>query len=270
MKNFGLSVFLAAFCVSQGVSAETSPPPYPKFTFKRVKPPAPGASKRITVQIVPNTPAAPAAPIAPDAPPSASAVYDWYWKAVSPDLDKAAAGRLEGAVNALSRGPGGARVPTPRLQPLQEIAAAHGLDILKETVGTQVSPAFVLAVIGVESGGRSDALSPKGAAGLMQLMPATAERFGVSDRSDPVQNLKGGIAYLDWLMTEFDRDPVLVLAAYNAGENAVKSNKGVPNYAETRDYVPKVLAAWTVARGLCLTPPQLVSDGCVFRAVSSH
>ncbi|MDH5452014.1 MAG: lytic transglycosylase domain-containing protein, partial [Paracoccaceae bacterium] len=93
---------------------------------------------------------------------------------------------------------------------------------------------------------------------------ATAERFGVEDSVDAGQNIKGGVAYLDWLMKEFNRDPVMVLAAYNAGENAVKSNGGVPPYAETRAYVPKVLAAWAVARGLCITPPELTTDGCVF------
>jgi soluble lytic murein transglycosylase-like protein len=98
----------------------------------------------------------------------------------------------------------------------------------------------------------------------MQLIPATAERFGVKDSKDPVENIKGGVAYLDWLMDKFDNDPVLVLAAYNAGENAVLRYSGVPPFAETRAYVPKVIAAWTVARGLCLTPPQLISDGCVF------
>ena len=66
------------------------------------------------------------------------------------------------------------------------------------------------------------------------------------------------------LMERFEGDPILALAGYNAGENSVTKHDGVPPYAETRDYVPKVLAAWTVARGLCLTPPQLVSDGCVF------
>jgi len=65
-------------------------------------------------------------------------------------------------------------------------------------------------------------------------------------------------------MEHFDNDPILALAGYNAGEGAVRQNAGVPPYAETRDYVPKVLAAWTVARGLCKTPPELVSDGCVF------
>ena len=98
----------------------------------------------------------------------------------------------------------------------------------------------------------------------MQLIPATAARFSVADPTVPADNIRGGVAYLDWLMKKFNGDPVLVLAAYNAGENAVISNRGVPPFAETRDYVPRVLAAWTVARGLCLTPPELLSDGCVF------
>ena len=67
------------------------------------------------------------------------------------------------------------------------------------------------------------------------------------------------------LLEKFDGDPILALAGYNAGENAVTKNGGVPPYAETRAYVPKVLAAWRVARGLCLTRPELISDGCVFR-----
>ena len=98
-----------------------------------------------------------------------------------------------------------------------------------------------------------------------RLIPATAERFGVTDSTDPVQNIKGGVAYLDWLLKEFDNDPLMVLAAYNAGEGAVKANDGVPPYAETRDYVPKVLAAWQVAQGLCVSQPMLVTDPCVFR-----
>ena len=98
----------------------------------------------------------------------------------------------------------------------------------------------------------------------MQLMPATARRFGVSDSMNARQNIRGGVAYLDWLLAEFNRDPILALAGYNAGEGAVGAYQGVPPYAETRAYVPKVLAAWNVARSLCLTPPDLVSDGCVF------
>ena len=157
-------------------------------------------------------------------------------------------------------------VGAPRMQLLQEMSQQYGKDILRATLDTKVSPALVLAVIGIESAGRTDAVSSAGAVGLMQLIPATAERFGVTDATDPVQNIKGGVAYLDWLLNEFDNDPVLALAAYNAGENAVVANQGVPPYAETRDYVPKVLAAWQVAQGLCISPPMLVTDPCVFRS----
>jgi soluble lytic murein transglycosylase-like protein len=69
-------------------------------------------------------------------------------------------------------------------------------------------------------------------------------------------------------MQEFDNDPILVLAGYNAGEGSVRNYDGVPPYAETRDYVPKVLAAFQVARGLCTTPPELISDGCVFNSMN--
>ncbi len=250
------------------------------FTFRRVTPPEPGATRRITVQIDPEEQAAllavrPAVPPEPErpgpAPPGAGmagspGALAWYWELISPALADGSAGRLEAAVARLTAGPGGAVVPTPRLQTLQAIANDHGTEILKATIGTRVSPALVLAVIGIESGGRAAAVSPKGATGLMQLMPATAERFGVTDITDPAQNIRGGVAYLDFLMREFGGDPLLVLAGYNAGEGAVRSSGGVPPYAETRDYVPKVLAAWTVARGLCVTPPELLSDGCVFNA----
>ncbi|MCB2127967.1 MAG: lytic transglycosylase domain-containing protein [Rhodobacteraceae bacterium] len=253
---------------------------YPVFTFKRISASSPAAGKRITVQIDPAEqarrlaaptlpppenpiPRGGAAPGVAPAAPAAPGKYDWFWTAVSPALGDGA-GRFPQALEALTRGPNGQNVAAPRLQALKDIADAHGASILAATVGTRVSPALVLAVIGIESAGRKDAVSSAGAVGLMQLIPATADRFGVADRVDPVQNIKGGVAYLDWLMGEFNRDPLMVLAAYNAGENAVKNNGGVPPYSETRDYVPKVLAAWAVARGLCLTPPDLVTDGCVF------
>ena len=135
---------------------------------------------------------------------------------------------------------------------------------MRATIDTRVSPALALAVIAVESAGRGDAVSGAGAQGLMQLMPATAARFGVDNSLVTADNIRGGVAYLDWLMGHFDNDPILVLAAYNSGEGSVRDNFGVPPFAETRAYVPKVLAAWTVARGLCQTPPELVTDGCVF------
>lgn len=253
------------------------PAPFPEFTFKRMKVPTSGSSKRITVQIDPTkqriisvTPKAEPEPdVNPDAPVAPKGPLDWYWTQVSPKLLDANPGRLEQVVNALSNGPKGARVSAPRLQHMQNIAATHGADILIATIGTKVSPALVLAVIGIESAGKVNAESSAGAHGLMQLMPATAERFGVKDRSDPADNIKGGVAYLDWLMGEFDNDPIMVLASYNAGEGAVRRHEGVPPYAETRAYVPKVLAAWAVAKGLCVTQPQLMSDGCVFANMGS-
>ncbi|MGQ0566163.1 MAG: lytic transglycosylase domain-containing protein [Gemmobacter sp.] len=257
------------------------------FTFRRIKV---GEAKgpRITVQIdpaeqarrlaalpkaEPYTKPADEAPVAEPAPagptaPVANSAYGWFWDTVSPARG-AVQGRFPQALAMLSQGPGGARVGAPRMQHLQNVVDSYGTQILKATIGTDVSPALVLAVIGIESAGRADAVSSAGAEGLMQLIPATAERFGVTDAKDPAQNIKGGVAYLDWLMDEFDSDPLMVLAAYNAGEGAVKANAGVPPYAETRDYVPKVLAAWQVAQGLCLSPPELVSDPCVFRVLSA-
>jgi len=244
------------------------------FSFKRVKVPSrTTASPRITVQIDPNAPSGPAAPAAAGTPVVNSAVaaavpkitgLEWFWLAVSPKLDDSGPGRLELALREIANAPDGKAVPTPRLQTLQGIANTHGLDILRATVGTKVSPALVLALISIESAGQVEAESHAGAVGLMQLMPATAERFGVTDRVNPSENIKAGVAYLAWLMDHFDNDPILVLAGYNAGEGAVGKNNGVPPYAETRAYVPKVLAAWTIAKGLCQTPPQLITDGCVF------
>ncbi len=200
--------------------------------------------------------------------PQPEAAFSWFWETVPPGIDDVS-GRFPLALATLTQGPGGKAVPTPRMQHMQELADEFGTELLKATVGTEVSPALALAVMATESAGRADAVSHAGAQGLMQLIPATAERFGVTDAMDPVQNIKGGVAYLDWLMRHFDRDPIMVIAAYNAGEGAVKANRGVPPYAETRDYVPKVLAAWTVAQGLCMTPPEVVSDPCVFRIISA-
>ncbi len=244
----------------------------PDFTFKRVTVPSSSSSGRITVQIDPSvgateTVTASAGAIAQPAPsgttPSAPLPMPWFWEAISPDLAAKGPGRLDQALAALRSGD--ERINAPRLRTMQGIAAAHGTEILKQTVGKNVSPALVVALISIESGGKVDAVSGAGAQGLMQLMPATAERFGVTDRSNPAENIAGGVAYLSWLLNHFDNDPILALAGYNAGEGAVRENNGVPPYAETRAYVPKVLAAWTVARALCQTPPELMTDGCVFQ-----
>jgi soluble lytic murein transglycosylase-like protein len=110
--------------------------------------------------------------------------------------------------------------------------------------GYGLQPALVLAVIEAESSFNDQARSPKDAQGLMQLIPATAERFGVQNPYDPVQNLQGGMAYLRWLLAYFQGDVRLTLAGYNAGEGAVVRHGGVPPYAETRAYVEKITRAY--------------------------
>ncbi len=239
--------------------AAAEPPAFAEFTFKRVGLPSPGA-RRITVQIAPQP--ALAAPRAP-APAPVTGGDDPFWAAISPALAPPGGrgpARMIEAMDAVERG----GPPAPALRTLTGIVRAHGPAILARTVGTGVSPALALAVIAVESAGRPGAVSPAGAAGLMQLMPATAARFGVTDRARPAENIRGGIAYLDWLLARYGGDPVLALAGYNAGEGAVDRHGGVPPYPETRAYVPRVLAAWGAARALCATPPVIASDGCAF------
>lgn len=133
-----------------------------------------------------------------------------------------------------------AAVGAGALQPLIQAAAARH----------RVEPALVQAVIQVESNFNPRAVSPKGARGLMQLMPATAQRLGVADAFDPRQNIEGGVRYLADLLALFKNDLRLVLAAYNAGEQAViQYGHQIPPYRETRDYVPKVLQHYQRLRG---------------------
>lgn len=129
--------------------------------------------------------------------------------------------------------------PPRHIAPLIGAAARH----------SQVDPALIEAVVRVESGFNAGAISPKGAQGLMQLMPATARRYGVEDPMDPAQNLLGGARYLRDLIDRFATLP-LALAAYNAGEAAVERHgNAIPPYAETVAYVPKVLAHYERLKG---------------------
>ncbi len=112
---------------------------------------------------------------------------------------------------------------------INRIAHQNGLD-----------PALMHAVISAESSYNPRAVSPAGARGLMQLMPATAQRFGVRDSFDPIANMEGGAKYLRWLLNHFNGNVELALAGYNAGEGAVRRHGGIPPYRETQTYVRRV------------------------------
>lgn len=264
VRSFAIMALLLIATSQNGYAQEADA----DFTFKRVKPPSSGVKKRINIQVE-NTwpyrpPKAKAKPEEVAAKPDATVTDAWFWEAISPDIKSADPIRLDRALQALNSNPGQKSAIAPTAALLDKIVKEHGQNILLASAGRRVSPAFALAVIAVESAGKIDALSGKGAQGLMQLIPATAERFGVKDVNDPKQNITGGVKYLDWLFGEFGGDPILSLAGYNAGENAVRKNNGVPPYAETRAYIPKVVAAWDRARMYCITPPKFADDGCVF------
>lgn len=158
-------------------------------------------------------------------------------KAPTPDLIRAAAVQIGERYDAV----------------LQATWERHGADIRAAAARHGVPEDLILGVIAVESGGRHDAVSPKGARGLMQLMPATAASLGVVDPLDTDQNIGGGTALLSTLSRRYQGNPVLMLAAYNAGEGAVNRHGGVPPYAETIDYIPRVLGAAAAARRLVQT-----------------
>ena len=122
---------------------------------------------------------------------------------------------------------------------IRAAAAQHGVD-----------EAIVRAIIHAESSFNPNARSRVGAQGLMQLMPPTARRFGVSDSYDPAQNIRGGVQYLAWLLKRYNGDLTLAAAGYNAGEGAVDRYKGVPPYSETRRYVERVRLLAERYRGL--------------------
>ena len=116
---------------------------------------------------------------------------------------------------------------------IEEVAQKYGQD-----------PKLIQSIISRESNFNSNAVSPKGAIGLMQLMPQTAKRFNVKDPFNTKDNIEGGVAYLDYLMKLFDNDLELALAAYNAGENNVMNYSGIPPFKETKNYVKNVINSY--------------------------
>jgi soluble lytic murein transglycosylase-like protein len=135
---------------------------------------------------------------------------------------------------------------------VEEVTGPEGTDLRELAIATArkhgLDPELVLAVVGVESAFRPDAVSPKGAQGLMQLMPGTADSLGVEDAFDPGQNLDGGVRHLGSLLTLYEGDLSRALAAYNAGEGAVARHGGIPPFRETREYVKRVLERYRRAK----------------------
>jgi soluble lytic murein transglycosylase-like protein len=117
----------------------------------------------------------------------------------------------------------------------------YALEIWETARQYNVDPVLVEAVVATESGSDPAAISPKGAGGLMQLMPRTASALGVVDRFDPRESIRGGVRHLRYLLERYHGSVVLALAAYNAGERAVDAHRGIPPYPETQQYVQRVL-----------------------------
>ena len=135
----------------------------------------------------------------------------------------------------------------------RDIAGRYADDIAAAADRHGLDRALLAAVAKTESNFDPFAVSPKGACGLLQLMPATAQRFGVTDVFDPDQNLEGGARYLRWLIDHFDGRLDLALAGYNAGERAVERHRGIPPYRETMRYVAKVLDGTIAGQGSTAT-----------------
>ena len=179
--------------------------------------------------------AAAAAPAQPGQPAGADPTPDLAAPAAAGTASESRAALLPAADPARPVG-----APAPEAETVQQMAQRIGAEFA-------VDPRLVEAVIHVESRGNPNAVSPKGAGGLMQLMPGTADRFGVGDVFDPADNVRGGVRYLKWLIERFDGDLGKVLAAYNAGEGAVDRHLGIPPYRETRHYVLSVLQRYVEA-----------------------
>lgn len=181
-------------------------------------------------------------------------------------MDSAPAGTIRLALclsAALWSTPGLARMP-PAVVPEARQAAAPAVAPRYHAIVQQagrkhrISTRLIHAIIAVESAYRADAVSHRGALGLMQLMPATARRYGFTDLLDPAQNIHAGVRHLRELLELFDGNALLALAAYNAGAGAVMHYGGIPPYRETMQYVSKVLDRY--AQGYGALPSRQISS----------
>ncbi len=176
----------------------------------------------------------------------------------------AATGRL---VRTFVAEPGGVASKAQSAQDEAQLKAMVNRIAVREGVETPL----VHSVIRAESNYNPDAVSPKGAMGIMQLIPATAKRFGVSDAFDPEDNIQGGVRYLKFLLDYYQGDYQKAIAAYNAGEGAVDKYHGVPPFAETQNYVVQVARNLEAARQTPNPPTNVVAniEGETFRPIQT-
>ncbi|MFQ6082309.1 MAG: transglycosylase SLT domain-containing protein [Candidatus Aminicenantia bacterium] len=136
--------------------------------------------------------------------------------------------------------------PSTRPKIVKRVSSPMDYDEIIKRMGVKyrIDLSLIHSIISAESNYNPRAVSPKGAIGLMQLMPETAKRYGVNNPYDPVQNIEGGIKYLKDLIKLYNGKTSLILAAYNAGQEAVKKYNGIPPYQETKDYIRKVMKSY--------------------------
>lgn len=232
---FAISVSFSAVICSGAAGSDDPVAPGPGFRFVK----APKKSGAISV-----------GGSAVRRAPRAKSSSDWFWDHVSTDIDAADPARLDKLRNlTISKFGGGQQSDL-----IARVQRDWKVEISRAAADAQISQPLLAAIIAAESSGDPNAVSRSGAMGLAQLMPETASRFGVASPFDPQENLMGAAAYLSVLLDIFGGDVALSLAAYNAGDGAVREHNGVPPYAETRAYVPKVLNYLVVAEKSCAEP----------------
>ena len=261
----GLAVVLFGFAESPAEAGFLKNGARPgKDRVQTIKPPRKGARNRILTPAEREEAAKPKPKVKKNTGKRRRQDYAWFWKLYSPGLLRASSARWGQAIQTMkdrrARGQGITSRST-----VGSIEIAYRRQIRAAALRHKVSEALITAVITVESRGQPKAVSHAGAQGLMQLMPATARRFGVSDSFNTAQNINAGAAYLSWLLNEFRGDPLLALAGYNAGEGAVRKHRGVPPFSETRDYVVKVMDAVALIESRCKTAPATPRARCDYR-----
>ncbi len=248
--NLGPAVFAAALAAAlvrpslQAMSRIAGPgaaAPTADFTFRTVRPPPASARKRVILQKVEPAPASPETDAFRAAPGASAALRPN--REVVPLL--AAAGPA----------------PAAAAEAARRLMAAHGPHFRRAAAENRLTLPLLLAVALAESSGDSSAVSPRGAQGLMQLMPATAAGLR-ADPFAPHEAVPAAAAHPSSLLVRFDEDVLAALAACNAGAGAASRHRGAPPYPETRACAPRVLALFGALRSLCLHPPETARAAC--------